>query len=203
MNQRLRFDVLNRDYYHCKKCDGYGDNVHHIIPRSKGGSDEMNNLMTLCKKCHMKIHGMSTYKIISDTQVECVVKRFGGSGHVMLPKKWLGKTVRATLASVLFILVFTCVTKSYATPYTDYINQNSTAYQQASQCGSDAGKKIASILNDQNIPIPERSIAIHNILDNEFTPCQEKWSKGLNQAAQESMNQTEILPNVSTTEVTP
>ena len=30
--------------------------VHHIIFRSQGGSDELDNLITLCEKCHKAIH---------------------------------------------------------------------------------------------------------------------------------------------------
>lgn len=30
--------------------------VHHILPVSKGGGDEQQNLITLCKKCHKKRH---------------------------------------------------------------------------------------------------------------------------------------------------
>lgn len=30
--------------------------VHHIVPRSKGGSDQLSNLRTLCESCHKKLH---------------------------------------------------------------------------------------------------------------------------------------------------
>lgn len=52
--------VLNRDKYTCQNCKGKNkDNkleVHHIVFRSKGGSDEQENLITLCKTCHDKVH---------------------------------------------------------------------------------------------------------------------------------------------------
>ncbi len=52
--------VLNRDNHTCKKCGGQSkDNrleVHHIVFRSNGGSDEQDNLLTLCKTCHDKVH---------------------------------------------------------------------------------------------------------------------------------------------------
>lgn len=52
--------VLNRDNYTCRYCKGkHKDNkleVHHIIFRSQGGSDEESNLITLCHTCHRDLH---------------------------------------------------------------------------------------------------------------------------------------------------
>ena len=50
--------VLHRDNYKCQICgQGHGKlEVHHIRFRSQGGSNSMNNLTTLCSKCHSKIH---------------------------------------------------------------------------------------------------------------------------------------------------
>lgn len=52
--------VLNRDEYKCQICKGkHKDSkleVHHIIFRSQGGSDEANNLITLCHTCHNALH---------------------------------------------------------------------------------------------------------------------------------------------------
>ena len=50
--------VLNRDKYtcqHCKTKQGTLE-VHHIIFRSNGGSDEPDNLITLCRQCHRELH---------------------------------------------------------------------------------------------------------------------------------------------------
>ena len=51
--------VLARDKWKCLSCgrsakeDGVLLEVDHIIPRSKGGSDDIINLQTLCKKCNI------------------------------------------------------------------------------------------------------------------------------------------------------
>lgn len=51
--------VLSRDKWKCLSCgrsareDGVILEVDHILPRSKGGSDELENLQTLCKKCNI------------------------------------------------------------------------------------------------------------------------------------------------------
>ena len=52
--------VLNRDNYTCQCCKGKHKNskleVHHIVFRSQGGSDEASNLITLCHTCHKDLH---------------------------------------------------------------------------------------------------------------------------------------------------
>ena len=49
--------ILKRDCYTCQNCDKWKQKkweleVHHVIPRSKGGSDDPTNLVTLCVECH-------------------------------------------------------------------------------------------------------------------------------------------------------
>jgi len=74
---RVKQAVLRRDRYTCQDCQSeYGSSrkkvfdqtlrkgkgghrweyleVHHIIPRSKMGSDHPGNLKTLCPTCHRK-----------------------------------------------------------------------------------------------------------------------------------------------------
>lgn len=52
--------VLNRDNYTCQYCKGKRKDsrleVHHIIYRSNCGSDDENNLITLCQTCHKLLH---------------------------------------------------------------------------------------------------------------------------------------------------
>jgi 5-methylcytosine-specific restriction endonuclease McrA len=60
--------VLNRDNHTCQCCNGkHKDSkleVHHIIYRSQGGSDEESNLITLCHTCHKDLHaGKITLKL--------------------------------------------------------------------------------------------------------------------------------------------
>ncbi|WP_458211024.1 HNH endonuclease [Haladaptatus sp. NG-SE-30] len=58
-----RRHAYERDEWRCSNCGRlggqYGDrelHAHHIVPKSKGGSDKMSNLKTLCKECHNAIH---------------------------------------------------------------------------------------------------------------------------------------------------
>jgi hypothetical protein len=50
--KRIRLMVLNRDNYTCQWCGAYGNTADHILPVSKGGSDELENLVCACKKCN-------------------------------------------------------------------------------------------------------------------------------------------------------
>ncbi len=54
----IRRQVLKRDHYTCQGC-GISEkgcyrslDVHHIVPVSKGGSNKLDNLITVCPKCH-------------------------------------------------------------------------------------------------------------------------------------------------------
>lgn len=58
--ENTKAKVLNRDGYTCQHCKGRRKDskleVHHIIYRSNGGSDEEDNLITLCHTCHKGAH---------------------------------------------------------------------------------------------------------------------------------------------------
>ena len=54
----LRHEVFKRDKYTCKECgakksEGATLHIDHIIPISKGGTDELSNLQTLCADCNL------------------------------------------------------------------------------------------------------------------------------------------------------
>lgn len=51
----VRYYVFDRDNYTCKVCKKSKDKIlhtHHIIYKSKGGSDKPSNLITVCTECH-------------------------------------------------------------------------------------------------------------------------------------------------------
>lgn len=57
VRKSVRFAVFDRDNYTCRYCgrstdDGVILEVDHVIPRSKGGSDEIENLATACADCN-------------------------------------------------------------------------------------------------------------------------------------------------------
>jgi 5-methylcytosine-specific restriction endonuclease McrA len=48
---------FRRDGWRCRHCgDSSGLHPHHVVYKSHGGKDELNNLLTLCWKCHRGHH---------------------------------------------------------------------------------------------------------------------------------------------------
>ena len=57
--RRLRRRVLKRDRHQCADCKRQGlgrAEVHHVQHLQDGGTDEMDNLTTLCYDCHRARH---------------------------------------------------------------------------------------------------------------------------------------------------
>ncbi len=54
---KTRDEVLRRDNHQCRNCNCHLDvQVHHVLPRSQGGSNLSHNLVTLCGICHASAH---------------------------------------------------------------------------------------------------------------------------------------------------
>jgi len=52
-SEKIKKDVSKKAYYRCSICHRIESlDIHHIIPQSEGGSDEINNAAPLCKSCH-------------------------------------------------------------------------------------------------------------------------------------------------------
>jgi 5-methylcytosine-specific restriction endonuclease McrA len=55
--RELRKQVLERDSWRCQLCGSMQHlQVHHFKYRSQSGSDEEQNLITLCAQCHEQAH---------------------------------------------------------------------------------------------------------------------------------------------------
>ena len=53
VSNKLRFQIFNRDGNKCRICGStHNLEIDHIIPISKGGKSEPNNLQTLCRRCN-------------------------------------------------------------------------------------------------------------------------------------------------------
>ncbi|MEA4957571.1 hypothetical protein SDC9_30494 [bioreactor metagenome] len=57
LTKSIRHEVFKRDNYRCVECGATNKDtvlhIDHIIPFSKGGSDELDNLQTLCESCNI------------------------------------------------------------------------------------------------------------------------------------------------------
>jgi hypothetical protein len=66
ISDSARMEVLERDEYKCRKCgwhfgkwnpaDPRHLELHHKKPHAEGGENESGNLITLCIRCHDKVH---------------------------------------------------------------------------------------------------------------------------------------------------
>lgn len=58
--REIRLQVLKRDNYRCVSCStpvkSSEADIHHLLPKSMGGTDELSNLVTLCDGCHAAHH---------------------------------------------------------------------------------------------------------------------------------------------------
>jgi len=84
--------VLNRDNHTCQHCKGKTKDskleVHHITFRRNGGSDDSENLKTLCKTCHDNLHSG-------------LVKLTGGKSKGQLKHATQMNSIRTQLLNIL------------------------------------------------------------------------------------------------------
>ncbi|WP_317105294.1 HNH endonuclease [Chroococcidiopsis sp. SAG 2025] len=68
--REIRQKILQRDNRQCQVCGKeYSGQVHHILPRSQGGTNDLANLITLCGKCHMVISPVPEWLITKLWQI--------------------------------------------------------------------------------------------------------------------------------------
>jgi 5-methylcytosine-specific restriction endonuclease McrA len=64
--ESLREQVLHRDGWRCQSCGAMSNlEVHHKEFRSHSGDDSEENLITLCCRCHVTVHGWGMAKVIA------------------------------------------------------------------------------------------------------------------------------------------
>ena len=92
LDENIRKAVILRDKCKCMECGKQNCmlEVHHIVPRRLRGSNTLENLITLCSKCHQKTEGKE------ETFIERYQKMINGKSlrldfaqHVMQGKMWL------------------------------------------------------------------------------------------------------------------
>lgn len=44
--------VFHRDGYECQYCGGSAESIDHVVPRSRGGTHEWDNVVAACRRCN-------------------------------------------------------------------------------------------------------------------------------------------------------
>lgn len=80
--------VLHRDNYTCQCCGKKNCRleVHHIKFKSNGGTDDEENLITLCKECHDRVHAGT---VVLDKKPKKM--RLKHATHMSIIRSWLLK----------------------------------------------------------------------------------------------------------------
>lgn len=73
----------------CVCCGNPEFDKHHVKSRGSGGGDEDENLLNLCRLCHIRIHKVGLVKMVKlYPQVEGILKEKGWS-FCETRKKWV------------------------------------------------------------------------------------------------------------------
>ena len=52
------FNIWEGEFFPCQVCGDTAVDVHHILYKSHGGKDNIENLIGLCRECHQMAHGI-------------------------------------------------------------------------------------------------------------------------------------------------
>ncbi len=95
LDENIRKAVILRDGCKCMECGKSNTvlEVHHIKPRRLNGSNTLDNLITLCGKCHQKTEGVEEQYMqhYFDMLNSSDNKNLNYASHVMIGKNWLRK----------------------------------------------------------------------------------------------------------------
>lgn len=127
LTAKKRFEILKRDGFKCQYCGKTWKDitleVDHIIPKSKGGTDDVDNLITCCRECNMwkwntELTKTEWYKYVINKYVKMTKSEF----YTEWNKRGLGtiddKTTR--LLSLIVKLVI------WWDSYTDFLIRDET-----------------------------------------------------------------------------
>ena len=58
LNYYKAFGYDESSFVPCEVCGSRANDIHHVIPRSLGGEDTVDNLVSLCRFHHDAAHGI-------------------------------------------------------------------------------------------------------------------------------------------------
>ena len=88
--QKLRIAIMKRDKGLCQPCERVGrytpaTQVDHIKPKAQGGSDDENNLQSICGDCHDEKTAQDNNRTVkSSIGVDGWPTPYGGAGRMSL-----------------------------------------------------------------------------------------------------------------------
>lgn len=92
IDNTTRKRVYRRDGWRCALCDSTRYiQVHHIVPRGKGGPGTEQNLITLCADCHALAHGTdlrgfgASPEDVQQAIIEYIADRYAEEGIIWNP----------------------------------------------------------------------------------------------------------------------
>ena len=90
ISYRMRFKIFARDKFTCQYCGKHAHEepleIDHVIPLSHGGTNELDNLITSCRRCNRKKHD-STWKtkIQLLDEEKPLIYEWGGNHRLQMP----------------------------------------------------------------------------------------------------------------------
>jgi len=73
-SKETRMDAVERDQGMCQQCLGQGEELHHVMFKSRGGRGVLTNALTLCSSCHRKVHMDAE---LTDYWIDVFADRYG------------------------------------------------------------------------------------------------------------------------------
>ena len=71
------FNISPDETVLCEVCNAVAVDIHHIIFRSQGGKNNIDNLIALCRNCHDISHGKVKDKTLAVDQLKSIIQRRG------------------------------------------------------------------------------------------------------------------------------
>lgn len=59
---------IEGDFIPCEVCGKTAADIHHALPKGRGGKDDADNLIALCRECHNLAHENKLNKEIKSIQ---------------------------------------------------------------------------------------------------------------------------------------
>ena len=62
-NYMNHYKYGEQDMIICEYCMNPANDIHHLVYKSHGGTDEIHNLIALCRTCHLHAHNHKDFNL--------------------------------------------------------------------------------------------------------------------------------------------